>query len=94
MYVVKAKVGAAKENVKRCFRILVLSTPSCNKNVTRPNAAGALWSMIAKNTMNSTSTWCVAAADPEDISFIWIYKIYDATFLLHSWNELLLTLCY
>ena len=28
------------------------------------------------------------------ISFIWIYKIYDAAFLLHSGNELLLTLCY
>ena len=56
MYVVNAIVGAANENVIRCFRIFVRSTPSCIRNVTRPNAAGALCSMIARKTINSTST--------------------------------------
>lgn len=31
------------------------SMPSCNKNVTKPNAAGALCNMIARKTMISTS---------------------------------------
>ena len=64
MYVVKANVGAAKENARRFFRIFDLSTPSYIRNVTSPNAAGALCNIMARNTMNSTSTWCVAAADP------------------------------
>lgn len=41
-----------------------LSIPSCSKNVTRPNAAGALCNIIAKNTMISTSAWLVVAAAP------------------------------
>ena len=36
-----ASKGAAAEKAARCLRILVRSNPSCNKNDTRPNAAGA-----------------------------------------------------
>lgn len=40
-YVRRARIGAAKENTKRCLPIFFLSTPSCSKNDTKPNAAGA-----------------------------------------------------
>ena len=40
-YVTRARQGAAKENTNRCLPIFFLSTPSCSRNDTRPNAAGA-----------------------------------------------------
>ena len=33
--------GAANENMTKCFLTLDLSRPSCNKNETKPKAAGA-----------------------------------------------------
>ena len=53
--VITAIVGAETEKIIRCFRALFRSKPSCNRNVTRPKAAGALCNIIAKNTMTSTS---------------------------------------
>ena len=40
-YVMSARRGAAAENIIKCLRIRVRSRPSCIKNETRPNAAGA-----------------------------------------------------
>ena len=40
-YVIMAKSGAAAEKTARCFLILFRSNPSCSKNDTNPNAAGA-----------------------------------------------------
>lgn len=41
-----------------------LSNPACMRNVTSPKAAGALCSMMARNTISSTSAWDVVAAAP------------------------------
>lgn len=41
-----------------------LSIPSCSRKVTNPKAAGALWSIMAKKTIISTSAWLVVAAAP------------------------------
>ena len=40
-YVMTASRGADNENTARCLRIRFLSNPSCKRNDTRPNAAGA-----------------------------------------------------
>jgi len=53
--VTTARTGAASAKIIKCFLIRCLSRPSCNKKVTRPNAAGALCNIMAKNTMNSMS---------------------------------------
>ena len=65
--VIKAKIGAETENISKCFRALLRSRPSCRRKVTRPNAAGALWSIIARKMIISTSNSLVAAAAPNAI---------------------------
>ncbi len=54
-YVKMASAGAASEKMSRCLRTLTLSRPSWRRKVVRPKAAGALCSIIAKNTKTSTS---------------------------------------
>ena len=67
MNVIKANIGAETENISKCFRALLRSRPSCSRKVTRPNAAGALWSIIARKMIISTSNSLVAAAAPNAI---------------------------
>jgi hypothetical protein len=64
MKVTSAMVGADTENISKCFLARFRSSPSCKRNVTSPNAAGALCNMIARKTIISTSSWLVAAAAP------------------------------
>ena len=67
MNVIKANIGAETENISKCFRALLRSRPSCSRKVTRPKAAGALWSIIARKMIISTSNSLVAAAAPNAI---------------------------
>ena len=46
-----AMTGAARAKIMRCFFTRDLSNPSWSRNVVRPNAAGALCSMMARNTI-------------------------------------------
>jgi len=39
--VIIAAIGADNENINKCRRIRILSSPSTIKNVTNPNEAGA-----------------------------------------------------
>ncbi len=64
MNVASASAGALSEKMSRCRLTLTRSRPSCSRKVDRPNAAGALCSMMARKTMTSTSVWCVVAAAP------------------------------
>lgn len=63
-YVMSVRSGADMEKIPRCRRIRCLSMPSWSRKLTKPNAAGALCSMIARKTIISTSWWLVLAAAP------------------------------
>ncbi|OTF74540.1 hypothetical protein BLA29_011669 [Euroglyphus maynei] len=66
-YVRNDAVGALIENQNKCRLARVRSNPSCRRNVTRPNAAGALCNNMAKKTIISTSACDVVAAAPNAI---------------------------
>lgn len=53
-----------KTNNKQTCSFIQNSLTSCIKNEVNPNAAGALWSMMAKNMISSTSVLERPAAAP------------------------------
>jgi hypothetical protein len=60
----KPVIGAAREKIRRWHLILLRSIPLCKRKATSPNEAGALCSMIAKNTINWRELLSEALAAP------------------------------